>query len=184
MRQLWEVSLNLHWIGIDPATRAKDFCGFTLVEHRKLICKSGDSKSLRDFDTATKKFQEQYRYDDKRGRNRIQNNFAAANIHDRAVELDEPWISEYKLIYDLASMHAHGAPGAILHGMFLAQYPDSDERENDAAAIVAIQAIRVIVRNVQLLVRMNVITDARAVLSAYDAFQDTLSKAVSVEEKQ
>ena len=184
LRQLWEVSLNLHWIGIDPEVRARDFCGFTLLEKRKLIRKSGDSKSLEDFDTATREFQEQFRYDDKRGRTRIQSSFAAANIHDRAGELDEPWISEYELIYDLASMHAHGAPGAILHGMFLAQYPDSDERERDAAAIVAIQAIKVIVRNVQLLVRMNVIPNAIAVLSAYKAFQDTLSKVVSTKEDQ
>jgi hypothetical protein len=179
LRQLWEVSLNLHWIAEDPVLRAKDFCGFTLIEHRKLITKSGDFQTLDDFDAATKEFQEKYRYNDKRGRNRIQNNFAAANIYDRAIGLDEPWSSEYKFIYDLASMHAHGAPGAILHGMFLSKYPDSDKRENEAAALVAIQAIKLMVRDVQLLVRLNIIVDAGAVLSAYGEFQETISKTLS-----
>ena len=58
LRQLWEVSLNLHWIAEDPVSRAQDFCGFTLVEHRKFINQSGDPQSLADFDTATKKFTE------------------------------------------------------------------------------------------------------------------------------
>lgn len=182
LRQLWEVSLNLHWIAEDPVLRAQDFCGFTLVEYRKQISQSGDTQSLADFDTATEEFQKQFRFNDKRGRDRIQKSFAAANIHDRAIELGEPWTSEYKLIYNLASMHAHGAPGAILHGMFLSTYPDSDDRENEASALVAIQAVEIMVRDVQLLARMNIIRETGPVLSSYDAFKKTISKAISAKE--
>ena len=66
--------------------------------------------------------------------------------------------------------------------MFLSGYPDSDERENEAAALVAIQAIELMVRDVQLLARMNIILETGAVLSAYDAFKKTISKAISTKE--
>jgi hypothetical protein len=36
-RQLWEVSLNLHWIERDPVARAQDFCNFTVMEYRNLL---------------------------------------------------------------------------------------------------------------------------------------------------
>lgn len=41
LRQLWEVSLNMHWIAIDPDDRSHAFCNFTLIENRKNIIKSG-----------------------------------------------------------------------------------------------------------------------------------------------
>jgi hypothetical protein len=64
--------------------------------------------------------------------------------------------------------------------MFLEQYPDAQKRENNAASVIAIQAIMTMVRDVQLLVRMNIIPDASAALSAFEDFQNTLSEKGSV----
>ena len=175
LRQLWEVSLNLHWIGVDPEPRAQDFCSFTTMEYRKLIQTSGDPKPLKDFDEATKRFQSNFRYQDRRGRKRTHGNFAAANIHDRATELGDPWDCEYELFYQLTSMHAHGAPGAVLHGMFQAIYPDPETRENNSASLIAILAIKLMVRNVELLVRLKIVPDAAGVMEAYKSFKKTLS---------
>lgn len=174
-RQLWEVSLNLHWIGVDPEPRAQDFCNFTTIECRKVIQKSGDPAPLKDFDNTTKRFQSSFRYQDRRGRNRTHGNFATTNIHDRATELGDPWDREYELVYYLTSMHAHGAPGAVLHGMFRAQYPDPETRENNSASLVAILSIRLMIRNVALLVRLNIVPDAALVMEAFESFQKSLS---------
>ncbi len=160
LRQLWEVSLNLHWVGIDPEPRAQDFCNFTVMEYRKLIQKSDDPTSLQSFDDATERFQEDFRYQDGRDRNRIHGNFAKINIRDRAVELGDPWVREYEIVYHLTSMHAHGVPGAVLHGMFQAQYPNPEIRERNSTALIAMLAIKVMVRNVELLVRLDIIPDA------------------------
>lgn len=175
-RQLWEVSLNLHWIGGDPATRSQDFCNFTVMEFRKIIKQSGDSISLKDFDEDTAKFQTKFRYRDKNGRNRTHRNFTTTSIYDRAVELGVPWKYEYELVYNLTSLHSHGAPGAVLQGIFRQQYSDSEVRETNSAALIATLAIKVMVRNVQLLVQMNIIPDASSVLAAFDDFQETLTK--------
>jgi hypothetical protein len=117
-RQLWEVSLNMHWIERDPLPRAQDFCNFTVMEYRKLIHKSGDAAQLQDFDSATSQFQARFHYRDKKGRNQKHCIFAMKTIYDRADELREPWKREYELVYNLASHHAHGAPGAILQPIF------------------------------------------------------------------
>ena len=175
LRQLWEVSLNLHWIGVDPEPRAKAFCSFTIMEYRKLIQKSGDSTPLKDFDDVTAQLQSNFRYQDGKGRNRTHGNFTAANIHDRATELGDPWDHEYELFYHLTSMHAHGAPGAVLHGIFQTQYPAPDTRENNSASLFAILAIKLMVRNVELLVRLNIIPDADEVMKAFKSFETTLS---------
>lgn len=42
LRQLWEASLNLHWIELDAENRAKDFCNFTVIELRKGMQKTGE----------------------------------------------------------------------------------------------------------------------------------------------
>ncbi|WP_339742196.1 DUF5677 domain-containing protein [uncultured Rubinisphaera sp.] len=171
LRQLWEVSLNLHWVGIDPEPRAQDFCNFTVMEYRKLIQKSGDATQLQFFDQATAKFQANFRYQDRRGRNRTHSNFATSNIHERADELGDPWKREYELVYHMISMHSHGAPGAVLHGMFQAQYPNSKMRERNSTALIAMLAIKVMVRNVELLVRLNFVPDATKVREAFEAYQ-------------
>jgi len=175
LRQLWEVSLNLHWVGVDPEPRAQDFCNFTTMECRKLIQKSGDPAPLKDFDDLTKLVQSKFRYQDGRGRNRTHGNFATTSIHDRATELGDVWAREYELFYHLTSMHAHGAPGAVLHGMFQAQYPDPGTRENNSASLIAILAIKLMIRNVELLVRLNIVPDAAGVMEAFVSFQKTLS---------
>ncbi|WP_353980478.1 hypothetical protein [Salinicola endophyticus] len=90
VRQLWEVSLNLHGVGIDAEKRSRDFCNYTVMECRKLLSKADASHQIDDFDKATKRFQERFRYQDKRGCNRSYGNFAVARIHDRATELGEP----------------------------------------------------------------------------------------------
>lgn len=177
LRQLWEVSLNLHWVGVDPEQRAQHFCNFTVMEYRKLIQKSGDSTQLKSFDDATQKFQANFQYQDARGRKRTHDTFAASSIRDRAVELGDPWEHEYELVYHLTSMHAHGAPGAILHGVFRAQYSNPEVRERDAAALIAILAIKIMVRNIELLVRLGIVPDSTNVMNAYRDFQETLSRA-------
>jgi hypothetical protein len=176
LRQLWEVSLNLHWVGNDPVTRSQDFCNFTVMEYRQFLQKSGALAELDDFDKATDSFQSTFRYRDGRGRNRTHGNFATTSILDRAVELGDPWKREYELVYHLTSLHAHGAPGAVLHGIFQQQYSTPETREANSAAIIACLAIEVMVRDVQLLVRLTVIPDASDALEAYGRFRSTLAE--------
>lgn len=176
-RQLWEVSLNLHWIECDPSVRAQDFCNFTVMENRKLIQKSGDSSQLQDFDDATNRFQAKFRYRDSKGRNQKHSDFAAKNIHDRAVELGDPWKKEYGLVYHLASLHAHGAPGAVLHAHFQQQYSAPEVRERNAAALIAMLSMNVLVRDLHVLVRMGIIPNCEEVDKAFASFQNTMSGA-------
>ncbi len=174
LRQLWEVSLNLHWIERDATNRAQDFCNFTVMEYRKLIQKSGKSTSLNDFDEATDKFQTKFRYRDGRGKNRRHSSFATTNIHDRAVDLGDPWENEYELVYHLTSMHAHGAPGAVLHAMFQGKYPDPEIREQNSASLIAILATKLIVRDVETIARMKIIPNPKLILEAFDDFQNCI----------
>jgi hypothetical protein len=175
-RQLWEVSLNLHWIERDPLTRAQDFCNFTAMEYRKLIQKSGDASPLQDFDDATKKFQTKFHYRDAKGRNQKHCAFALKNIHDRADELGDPWKREYELVYHLASLHAHGAPGAILQPHFQQHYSMPEVRERNAVALIAIQSINVLVRDLHLLVRLGVVASCETVDKAFASFQNTMDR--------
>jgi hypothetical protein len=176
LRQLWEVSLNLNWIERDPPVRAQDFCNFTVMEYRKLIQKSGDASPLQAFDDATNQFQAKFRYRDKKGRNQKHSSFATKNIHDRAIELGDPWKKEHDLVYHLASLHAHGAPGAILHSFFQQHYAAPEVRERNSASLVAILSIEVLVRDVQMLVRMGIIPNADEVNKAFALFQNTMER--------
>lgn len=174
LRQLWEVSLNLHWIEGDAETRAQEFCNFTIMEYRKFIQKTGESGNLTDFDSATGKFQAKYHYRDKRGKKRIRSGFSTTNTRERADALGDPWKTEYDIVYQLTSMHCHGAPGAVLHGIFLQQYRNPEIREKKSASLIGILAINIMVRNVELLARMNIIPDPSGVLKAYASFQETM----------
>jgi len=177
LRQLWEVSLNLHWIGRDPVKRAQDFCNFTVMEYRKVIKKSGGGPAaLNSFDEATAKFQKKFRYSDRRGKDRTHSSFATTTTHDRAIDLGAPWESEYELVYHLTSMHAHGAPGAVLHGMFQQQYPNPEIREQNSVSLIAILAINYIVRDVKLLTEMEIILDPSRVLEAFEDFQTCIKE--------
>lgn len=177
LRQLWEVSLNLHWVGIDPATRSSDFLNFTTIEFRQLIQKAGNPIPVEDFDKATEKFQRNFRYKDRRKKDRIHNSFAKTTVHGRAQELGTPWDDEYAMLYHLTSMHAHGAPGAVMHGMFQSQYQNSDAREKNSAFLIALLSIKIMVRNVELLCRLDVVPDAAPVLAAYSQVQELLASA-------
>jgi len=176
-RQLWEVSLNLHWIERDPSVRAQDFCNFTVMEYRKLIQKSGDSSPLQDFDDATSEFQAKFRYQDSKGRNQKRSVFATKSIHDRADELGDPWKREYELVYHLASLHAHGAPGAILQPHFRQHYSAPETRERNSVSLIAILSINVLVRDLHLLLRLGVIRSCEDVDKAFASFQNTMERA-------
>jgi hypothetical protein len=176
LRQLWEVSLNLHWIEGDPDARAQASCSFTLMEQRKNFIKSGQDDELRAFDAARATYQAQFRFVDRRGNEQVYKDFAAKNVCDRAEEVGEPWKREYDLIYHLTSLHAHGAPGAILQGFFLQHYPMPEVRERNSMALLLILSIKVMVRNIQLLNRLGVLSNdgVARVKKAFEAFQDTM----------
>jgi hypothetical protein len=174
IRQLWEVSLNLHWMMADPQDRADLFVNFTTMEARKLFQISDNLGSLDSFDEATKSFQARFRT---RGRDgnaseRVHTNFSTKNVRDRAIELGDPWDKDYQIVYHLTSMHAHGAPGAVLHAVFQNQYGDVDVRERDQAAILAIFGVHIIKRNLNLLADAGIIPDKS---SAEKAFQDFMA---------
>lgn len=183
LRQLWEVSLNLHWIAIDVEARAQMFCNYTTMEFRKVLRQSGELNKLAAFDAATARFQKQYRYVDAKGRNQYHPNFATKKVRERANDLGDLWIREYELVYNLTSMHSHGAPGAILQAMFRQHGADSLLLEQNSTALIAVIAIKVMVRNVELLTRLNIIPNARGVHQAYDSFRRTMKTAAQTESK-
>ena len=177
LRQLWEVSLNLHWIERDPDERVGNVLDFTVVEYRRLLelrmsgfgqAKMDDpppaKESLDDFDRATSKYQSGFR--DKKGRLKRHASFSAVSIKDRSTEIGAPWDSEYQLLYHLASMHAHGASGAVLRPLFLSVSGEQRAKEEDASSLVAISAMAILVRNTQLLVRQGLIPDSEEVDAA------------------
>jgi hypothetical protein len=185
LRQLWEVSLNLHWIALDPDDRAHAFCTFTLIENRKSIVKSGKGETeLSEFDRATAAMQARFRFRDRKGKDQVHSDFAAKNVADRAQELGPAWRREYELVYHLTSMHAHGAPGAILQAIFTRQYSSPEIRERNSTALIAILAIRTMVRNIQLLMSMGLISyeTTLRVQAADEAFETTMKSIRSARE--
>lgn len=141
------------------------------MEYRKFIQKSGDATPLQSFDDATTGFQAKFHFQDRKGRNQKQSAFALKNIYGRAEELGEPWKKEYELVYHLASLHAHGAPGAILQPHFQQYYSSPEVRERNSVALIAIQSINVLVRDLHLLVRLGVIKTCADVDKAFADFQ-------------
>jgi hypothetical protein len=99
------------------------------------------------------------------------------SIHDRADELGDPWKREYELVYNLASLHAHGAPGAILQLHFQQHYPATEIRERNSVALIAIESINVLVRDLHLLARLGVIQSCEEVDEAFASFQNTMNRA-------
>ena len=171
LRQLWEVSLNLHWMERDPDRRAQDFCNFTVMEFRKQLTKKAvkESIELKEFDEATKRFQEKFHFQDRHGRMRRHDNFSASTIESRSRELGDPWHGDSVSLYPLTSMQAHGAPGAILWPTFRGG-PDSQKAADEkSAGLVALVSIRVLIRDVHLLVRQGLIPDATKVDQAWSA---------------
>lgn len=166
LRQLWETSLNLHWIELDPDARAQDFCNFTALEYRKQLARraSGDldpenvlgAPSLQEFDRVARRFQEKF-FTDRGGRRRPHGNFSAKDVQSRARQVGDPWKGEYSLVYDLASSHAHGAPGAVLRPLFMADPQRREASEIDASALLALKSINLIVRDVHVLSRADLL---------------------------
>ena len=166
LRQMWEVSLNLHWIERDPGARSQDFSNFTAVEMRKSIEQWGDRKALKEFDEATDRFQSKFRFR-KHGKPRAHNNFSRMSVSARSKELGEPWRSDYELVFHMSSMHAHGAPGAILHDHFV-EYSESPEtREKNSTALIAYLSMKTIVEDVHLLVRQGFAEGSQAIDEAF-----------------
>lgn len=178
-RQLWEVSLNLHWLCRDLGKRSQDFLNFTMMEYRKLIQKTEGPESVAEFDNATRNNLNQFRFKDGKGRTRTHDNFSTKTIFERASEVGEPWKDEYSLVYHLTSMHAHGAPGAILHPIFASIYPDPDAREESKVALIAILSIKTMVRNVRLLKAVGVIPNDDSVIRLYQEFERELENTSS-----
>ncbi|MGL6075426.1 MAG: DUF5677 domain-containing protein [Fimbriiglobus sp.] len=184
LRQLWEVSLNLHWIEGDPDVRSQAFCSFTLMEQRKNFIKSGQNDQLREFDAATATYQAGFRFVDRKGNEQVYKDFAAKNVSDRAREVGGPWNREYDTIYYLTSLHAHGGPGAIFQGFFTRQYPMPEVRERNSMALLIILSVKVMVRNIQLLNRLGILSNesVASVKKAFEAFQNTMEKQVQAGE--
>ncbi len=176
VRQLWEVSLNLHWVMADAEQRATTFCGYTMMEYRKILQRQSDAVGLASFDEATKAFQAQYSFKDRSGRDRQYANYSNLSVQQRADQLGEPWSSDYLLIYNLTSMHAHGAPGAILQAIFGRYYSSPDIRERDASALMATIAIKTMMRNVELMASRGIVIDAAGARREYDAFLYSLEE--------
>ena len=138
--------------------------------------KSGEVNPLKEFDDVSTQFQARFRYRDQRGRNRTHSNFAASTVEQRAQQLGEPWESDYKLLYCLASMHAHGAPGAVIHQHFVQQSASPQNKEKDSTALVAFMAIKILVDDVHLLVRQQILRDSNTVDAVFRAVQLAISK--------
>jgi len=162
LRQLWETSLNLHWIEQDPDARSQDFCNFTTVEYRKQLSRRRSyhldpenrlaAPSMKDFDQMTRRFQEKF-FANMAGRRRPQKSFSVLNAEQRAGQLGDAWKREYGLLYDLGSNHAHGGPGAVLRPLFLSDSERREAAEIDATSLVALQSIEILLRDVRVLVR-------------------------------
>jgi len=176
LRQLWEVSLNLHWVMADKEQRVTQFCGYTMMEYSNILHKFNDSASAASFDTATQKFQAQYLFTDRKGKEKIYANYSNLSVQQRADQLGEPWIFDYQLIYNITSMHAHAAPGAILQSIFRRYYSTPEVRERDDSALMAIVAIKTMMRNVDLLENHGIVLDSTGVRGEYEAFMQTLGR--------
>ena len=174
VRQLWEVSLNLHWVMVDADQRATIFCGYTMMEYRKFLQRQNNDVEVASFDEATKAFQAQYSFTDRNGRERKCVNYSNLSVQQRADQLGEPWSWDYLMVYNLTSMHAHGAPGAILQAIFRMYYSNPDTRERDASALAATVAIKTMMRNVELMASQGIVTDATGARREYNAFLQTL----------
>jgi hypothetical protein len=185
LRQLWETSLNLHWIEQDADARAQDFCNFTTMEYRKILTRraAGDldpknqllAPSLEDFDQAAERFQSKF-FKKSGTRMRPHRSFSTTNAQERARQCGDPWESEYGLIYDLTSNHAHGGPGAVLRPLFLSDFDRREAAEIDATALLALKSIDLIVRNVHVLARAGLVTEPTEVDAAARGVEPTKSR--------
>ena len=177
LRQLWEVSLNLEWISRDARARSTAYANFTVMEYGRFIQKTQEPGAAAEFEAATGEFRRQYLTKNSKGKIVKSRNFSNKDIYYRAEELGDPWVREYSSLYDLASMNAHGAPGAVFQGMFHEYYGDAEARQESSAAFSACAAIILMVRNVQRMAQCGIIRDCSRVDEAYTIFESMLSSS-------
>jgi hypothetical protein len=139
-RTLWEIGVNLEWISRDPEARAGRFVQFTAAEYRSFIEKrigivrrAQDSEAvlrltaqLGEFEHALEQQLCQFRYADRRGKERWRQRFSMSSLGDVAREVGGDWLEEYDRDYTLGCMYTHGAPGAVL-------FPLHDTRDHEIA---------------------------------------------------
>jgi len=127
VRILWEASANLQWVAQEPASRAKLYAQFTVVEHRKFIqmrvnenqrlgfpdMAAKYAAELREFDHAFESVLAEYRIADTK-RTRFRPRFSSPTLEDVVRDIGEPWLMEYRERYPLWCFYAHASPGAVL----------------------------------------------------------------------
>lgn len=181
VRQMWEVSLNSHWMFADADRRVTEFCGYTIMEYRKLLQRQAKGGRLEQFDEAARAFRLKYSFTNRSGKERQYPNYSNLTAEQRARELGEPWRSDYTHIYNLTSMYAHGAPGAILNPVFRSYYGNPKDRERDSSALLAIVAIKTMMLDVELMARHGIVVDPTGPRREYDAFIKTLERTPAPE---
>lgn len=172
LRNLWELSLNVHWIKLKPEERAKQFLGFTVVEFRKSLERikqennslsiSGLENVLNQYDKALERNLSAYQFLDKKGKTRQFKDFTNLSVEQRARELGQDWLSQYNRIYRLTSAYVHNSPGvvffsgnispseaqAIEDDNTILSLPDEDKKRTE---IVALYSISIMIELYQLM---------------------------------
>lgn len=163
-RNLWESSLNLHWIGADYPARLQDYMNYSSVEFRTIIKKSDDPELLSSYDSATSRFQSKFSKKKKDSQKEtLSDNFTNKSIYDRARELGEPWISDYALTYKWLSMYSHGAPAVIIHSMKQAQFKCHDIEDNNNSSLIAVISARILAKDIALLEKLQIFSSTDTV---------------------
>jgi hypothetical protein len=66
-------------------------------------------------------------------------------------------------------MHAHGAPGAVLHQHFVQHSRSPETREKDSTALIAYLSMKTIVDDVHLLVRQGFAADSEKIDAVFES---------------
>jgi hypothetical protein len=160
-RTLWETSVNLEWIAIDPEPRAHRFLQFTAVEHRRFIearirtarraqdsdVALGLNRQLGSFERALEQQLAGFSFSDKRGRKRWRERFSAPTLQDVVREVGGEWLDEYDRDYLLGCNYTHGTPGAVLFPLYDTPDHQLDKvRSLERSGVVGAMAIAVMSR--------------------------------------
>jgi hypothetical protein len=160
-RTLWETSVSLEWIALDPESRAQRFLGFTALEHCRFVKgrirvarrKQNTTAVLElthQLDTFEKVLERQLTelsFSDRRGRKRRLERFSAPTLQDVVREVGEPWLEEHDRDYQWACSYAHGAPSAVLFPLYdTADHQIDKARSMERAGKVGAKAIEVMSR--------------------------------------
>lgn len=129
---------------------------------------------MKEFDNSSQRFTSEFHYQDAKGKSRRAPNYADSSVEERARELGDPWKTDYSLFYSLASMHAHGAPGAVFQGHFTSNAKSPQQREEDSTGFIAYFSMRILMNALRLLARNGFIVDIQP---AESVFADALTFA-------